>query len=52
MSLVEASVCVAIILGDFFDAALGLPHLIVFDLGHLLHLVLDEHGLLAELGLL
>ena len=44
--------CVVIILGDFFDAALSLPHLIVFDLGHLLHLVLDEHGLLAELGLL
>ena len=44
--------CVVIILGDFFDAALGLPHLIVFDLGHLLHLVLDKHGLLAELSLL
>ena len=43
---------VAIILGDFFDAALRLSHLIVFDLGHLLHLVLNEHGLLAKLSLL
>ena len=44
--------CVVIILGDFFDAALGLPHLIVFDFGHLLHFVPDEHGLFANLSLL
>ena len=43
---------VVVVLGDLLDAALRLPHLVVFDLGHLLHLVLDEHGLLAELGLL
>jgi len=45
-------VSVVVVLGDLLDAAMGLPHLIVFDLGHLLHLVLDKHGLLTQLGLL
>ena len=43
---------VVVVLGDLLDAALCLPHLVVFDLSHLLHLVLDEHGLLAQLSLL
>jgi hypothetical protein len=52
LTLIKASVSVVVVLGDLLDAALGLPHLIVFDFGHLLHLVLDKHGLLTQLGLL
>jgi hypothetical protein len=52
LSLIEASVCEVVVLSDFFDAALSLPHLIVFNLGHLLNLVLNEHALLAKLSLL